>query len=226
MNVKKYDKPLPANLAGTARGNFPTFVKKTDQERIQNCFKEWRDLWRDKEFEASLKLDGSSFTAYYIQASETQPVARFGVCSRNLDLIETEGNAFWQVARKLDLESKMSAIGHSVAVQGELYGLGIQGNQDKMDCVDLYVFDMFNIDTFKYMYSQERQDWCRANNINHVPVIEVAEFSRFESANDFLSYAERPGINSPNAEGVVFKSIDSPCYSFKAISQSFLLKEE
>jgi Fe-S oxidoreductase len=31
----------------------------------------------------------------------------FGVCSRNLELLETEGNTFWRVARELDLEKKM-----------------------------------------------------------------------------------------------------------------------
>jgi hypothetical protein len=38
LNVQKYEKPIPANLAGTVRGNVPTFLRKTDQERVQNCF--------------------------------------------------------------------------------------------------------------------------------------------------------------------------------------------
>ncbi|MGZ7204990.1 hypothetical protein ACXWOS_11120, partial [Streptococcus pyogenes] len=39
LGVVKWDPPLPASLGGTARGNFPSFIYKTDQERIQNCFK-------------------------------------------------------------------------------------------------------------------------------------------------------------------------------------------
>ena len=36
LNIKKYEKPVNAQLAGIARGNFPSFIPKTDQERIQN----------------------------------------------------------------------------------------------------------------------------------------------------------------------------------------------
>lgn len=222
--VKKYEKPIPANLAGTIRGNFPSFIKKTDQERIQNCFKEWSNLWREEEFEVTLKLDGSSFTAYYLQQSEKNPVARFGVCSRNLDLIETPENAFWQVARKLNLEEKLASVGHSVAIQGELMGPGVQGNREGLTALDLYVFDMFNIDTFKYMYAPERHEFCENNDLRHVPIIDYAGvFSGFMSAKDFLEYAERPSLNHKQAEGIVFKSIKFPCYSFKAISNAFLV---
>lgn len=38
LGVQKYEKPIPAQLAGQVRGNFPSFLRKTDQERIQNCF--------------------------------------------------------------------------------------------------------------------------------------------------------------------------------------------
>jgi tRNA-binding EMAP/Myf-like protein len=39
FGVQKYEKPVPANLAGTVKGNFPSFLHKTDQERIQNCYR-------------------------------------------------------------------------------------------------------------------------------------------------------------------------------------------
>jgi RNA ligase (TIGR02306 family) len=38
FGVKKYEKPAVGNGGGTAKGNFPSFIPKTDQERIQNCF--------------------------------------------------------------------------------------------------------------------------------------------------------------------------------------------
>lgn len=44
LGVKKYEKPLPAQLAGRGKGSFPSFIRKTDQERIQNCWggvKKW-----------------------------------------------------------------------------------------------------------------------------------------------------------------------------------------
>lgn len=36
LGVEKYEAPLPAELAGQAAGLFPSFIRKTDQERCQN----------------------------------------------------------------------------------------------------------------------------------------------------------------------------------------------
>lgn len=36
LGVVKWEQPLPAELAGQAEGLFPSFIKKTDQERCQN----------------------------------------------------------------------------------------------------------------------------------------------------------------------------------------------
>lgn len=33
LGIQKYEQPIPANLAGKVRGNFPSFIPKTDQER-------------------------------------------------------------------------------------------------------------------------------------------------------------------------------------------------
>ena len=218
LGIKKYEKPIPAQLAGRIRGNFPSFIRKTDQERIQNCFDKWFDKWKDHEFEVTLKLDGSSFTAYVTEE-------RFGVCSRNLDLIETEDNTFWQVARKYDLENKMKAIGYSFAIQGELMGPGVQGNRERFEELDIYIFDIFDIEKQRYVGAFERWELCEKLGLKHVPIIDVSEF-HFTSVKEFLRYAERPSINHKQAEGVVFKSISNPDISFKAISNAFLMDEE
>jgi hypothetical protein len=36
LGVMKWDKPVSAQLAGMAKGNFPSFLRKSDQERCQN----------------------------------------------------------------------------------------------------------------------------------------------------------------------------------------------
>jgi len=40
LGIVKYDPPLPACLGGIAKGNFPSFIPKTDQERCQNLVSE------------------------------------------------------------------------------------------------------------------------------------------------------------------------------------------
>ena len=125
LGIVKWEKPIPAQLAGQAKGNFPAVIPKTDQERVQNLVKEI-ELAQGDEFEETEKLEGSSMTCYLIGDE-------FGVCSRNLDLKETEGNSFWATARAEDIETKMRQLRvkstfTDFAVQGELIGPGIQGN--------------------------------------------------------------------------------------------------
>lgn len=40
LGIEKYEAPLPAELIGQAEGLFPSFIKKTDQERCQNLCSE------------------------------------------------------------------------------------------------------------------------------------------------------------------------------------------
>lgn len=103
LEIVKWEEPIYASLSGKVRGNFPSFIPKTDSERIENFIKYFNRKYRSHTWEVTTKLDGSSFTAY-IKDGE------FGVCSRNLDLAESEGNSFWIAARKNNLEEKMREI--------------------------------------------------------------------------------------------------------------------
>src|SRR5690606_882923 len=46
LGIQKYERELPASLQGMAKGSFPSFIRKTDQERIQNLkrsFEQWKE---------------------------------------------------------------------------------------------------------------------------------------------------------------------------------------
>lgn len=49
IGVKKWESPIPAQLAGQVRGNFPSFIPKTDQERVQNIHfnKKKKATWKN-----------------------------------------------------------------------------------------------------------------------------------------------------------------------------------
>lgn len=228
LGVVKYEKPLPASLGGTAKGNFPSFIPKTDEERIQNCYKHLVNKWGSHRWEVSMKLDGSSFTAYY-RRSPNLLHGEFGVCSRNLDLQETEGNAFWQVARKYDLESKMSKWGQSLAIQGELMGPGIQGNKENLNELKMFVFKIWDIDHQRYLNPEERYDMVEHFGLESVPIVEDLiklqhENGEMWSVQEILEFADGPSLNAKQREGLVFKSYHDPSVSFKAISNKWLLK--
>ena len=288
LGVKKWEAALPAELVGQAQGLFPTFLRKTDQERCQNLIAEifgYEDKVvpfdvtgipaealadmvikglvvttaegpkkvlpakadRNAQYEVSMKLDGSSLTGF-ARAQFTEPFLdefgelqnpiESGVCSRNLQLKVNDENAqnafvkmFVESGLKVALET-LAAEGLEIAVQGELMGPGIQGNQENFKTPQFFVFDIFNIKTGQYMGPAERMETFKkllelGAKINHVPVLHTSttlDELNLKSVQDLLQFAEGPSIAAKQREGLVFKRLDGG-FSFKAISQKWLLAE-
>ena len=221
LGIIKYEPPVPAELAGIAKGLFPSFIPKTDEERIQNLSEEipkWNNEYSDG-FYVSEKLDGSSATFYYNEGV-------FGVCSRNLELLETEGNTFWRVAREMDLENKMKSLGYNVSLQGELVGEGIQGNPYKIRGQKVFFFNVFNIDKYEYAGTIEFVNTIHGLSLDTVPKLE-ANYILPNKIEEILQYADGKSYLNPHfdREGVVMRSKDRKI-SFKAISNKFLLNEK
>jgi RNA ligase (TIGR02306 family) len=221
--VSKYEPPVSAQLAGQVLGKFPSFIRKTDQERIQNLSKEF-SFWREDGslWEVTEKLDGSSMTVYIKDG-------RFGVCSRNLDLKEDENNAFWKVARQEKLEEKLRELcfrGTEYALQGELIGEGVQKNPYKLKGQKFFLFDIWNISTAEYVSVDARREISETYNIEHVPVISKTTFLPETSISDIITLSDRQSmLGKVSAEGLVYKRMDGLA-SFKAISNKYLLKND
>ena len=233
LGVVKWDPPVPAQLAGTVKGNFPTRLRKTDEERVQNL--RYADLldWQQQggDFYLTEKLDGSSMTCYLLDGE-------FGVCSRNLDLKETEGNTFWQVARSMDLEGKMREIasrmtggdenGWNFAIQGELIGPGIQGNRYALPEATFRLFNAIDVDG-----EMPRLPWRFLRDLSGVipslPMVPVLDkhFWLPPTVDDLIAMADGPSVLNAQTkrEGFVVRSHDGEL-SFKVISNAFLLKEK
>ncbi|MDR3503068.1 MAG: RNA ligase (ATP) [Legionella sp.] len=231
LGVQKYEKPVPSNLQGRARGNFPIWIAKTDQERLQNVYGKYARKYQDMEFEATLKVDGSSMTAYYCK--EEGEEVKTSVCSHNFDLEETEDNLFWQVARKRKLLEVLAEIGQNVALQGELMGPGVQKNREQLKDHEFYLFDIWDINKRRYMTPAERtyfyKQYLWDKGIVHVPIIKrkIKVFQEFPTLEEFLAYADSVrSLKHDIAEGVVYKSCEEMGPSFKTISNRFLLKEK
>lgn len=219
------------------KSKFPSFLPKTDQERIQNLTS-YFTTYKDHEFEETLKLDGSSMTVFNV-ATELSiwdrfklmigfnvPNYQFGVCSRNLELPENDSQ-FWQVARNLNLE-KLLPCGY--ALQGELIGPKIQSNHEKVTDYQFYVFDIYNIEQQRYLTPTERARMMSGSlqSISHVPVIspntKIFEQHDLES---LLKHVEGESMNAKTiSEGRVYKSTTNPELTFKVISNNYLMKEK
>ena len=225
LGILKYEAPISAQLAGLDRGNFPSGIPKTDQERIQNLSKELQ-TWIDYEFswEVTEKLDGSSCTMYLDRDGE------FHVCSRNLDLKRDENNSFWKMAIDSNVEEMMKSYDlFGCAIQGELIGEGIQGNPYKIKGQQFFVFDLYVSRLGEYMSPADCLMYCQFLVLKHVPIISPNMIlSNLETVDGLLKFAEGFSVlnGTTPREGVVFKHNRPGGKSFKAISNAFLMKQK
>lgn len=209
LGVKLYEKTITAE---NAKGNFPSFLKKTDQERWQNLTDKL-DSWKDMSFEVSEKLDGSSITIYHLNGE-------IGVCSRNLEV--TEESKFYHHAKALGIIEKLKNYGENIAVQGEMIGPGIQGNRYKLATTEIYVFDIWNIDQYRYMNDMEKTIIIDTLNLKQTPTIRIAKLNE----TGYTDFNFKSKVNPETIpEGMVLKSFDRTV-SFKSINPEFLLKED
>ena len=218
LGIVKYEPPIPAQLSGMVKGNFPSFLKKTDEERVQNLAKEF-ESYRNEQFYVTEKLDGSSVT-YYVKDEV------FGVCSRNLDLLEDENNSMWKFATETGLRDRMVKLGKNIAIQGEIIGEGIQGNPYQRIGQTVKIFNGFDIDKYDYLSLEELLELVKTLEVKTVPILDLY-FTLPETIDELLLMAEGKSVLNLKAEreGLVIRSHDRKI-SFKSISNKFLLNEK
>jgi RNA ligase (TIGR02306 family) len=218
LGIFKYEPPIPAELSGVMKGNFPAFIPKTDEERVQNLTEVYENF-KKSNFYVTEKLDGSSAT-YYMNNGV------FGTCSRNIDLLESADNTFWKVARSLALEEKMKESEKNIGLQGELIGEGIKGNPYKLKGQTVRFFNAFDIDEQRYLTLDEFGEVMDLFNLDTVPFVTI-EYKLPETIDELLLFAEGKSMLQINTEreGVVIRN-HARTISFKVISNKFLLKQD
>jgi RNA ligase (TIGR02306 family) len=217
LGIQKWEAPVPAQLAGQVKGNFPSFLVKTDQERVQNL----QDCVFPPFFEVTEKLHGSSMTVY-------KKDGEYGVCSRNMELKINEANADNAFVKQfLAIKDQLDSVDlDNYAIQGELIGEGINGNQYGIKGTDFYLFDIFMIETQTYLKPERRRKTCASFGLKHVPVIQEEAYIEQIQVEELLEMAKfKSVLNGSVAEGLVFKNCDTD-FSFKVISNDWLLKNE
>jgi RNA ligase (TIGR02306 family) len=239
LGIVKYEPPVPAQLAGKAKGYFPGFIRKTDEERVQNLTKEYEEwiFTSAHKFYVSEKLDGSSST-FYVRDGE------FGVCSRNLELADPgefipgtvmcddgverpkQENTFWKVAREMDIKKKLLSTHRNICVQGELIGEGIQKNPYKIKGHTVRFYNAFDIDKQERLSIREFLYLMEILGFETVPILSH-DFQLPQTIEELLKSAEAKSVlnESTEREGIVIRSWDMSI-SFKAISNKFLMKNE
>lgn len=230
LGVNKYEPYTPAQLSGLVKGSFPEFLHKTDEERIQTC-PQLLEKHQGKKFYVTEKVDGSSMTVY-LRGNVHNTGYEFGVCSRNLDIKEEGGTSYWKVARELDLENKLKLLNRNICLQGELIGMGVQGNKYKLSGLEFRVFNVFDIDSGKnedYSYFAEIVSRLQ---LTPVPII-TADYELPKTVDELVEYSKGKSLLNKDTEreGIVLRPLVEEYsedlrsrLSFKCISPSFLLK--
>lgn len=208
LGITKYEKPVPAHLAGQVAGDFLSqFVSKTDEDNLLSNISVLEELKECPFVEATVKMDGTSAT-YIKELNGT-----FRVCSRNLELKDTESNVHWQMARKYNLSDTMSP---GSCIQGEICGPGIQSNPAGLKELTLFVFNYKDLSTNKYYREVPEQIKLTALSVPRNCVWTREVFSQM-TTDSLQAYVNTISYeNNTPAEGLVFRGIsleDTLCYS-------------
>ena len=196
---------------------FPSFIIKTDEERIQNI----PDIVNTyNKWSATEKLDGCSATYFLKRKRKLFKKYDFGICSRNFRV----NNSYYSIiALKYDIKyalKKLIKNHNTVYIQGEIIGPKIQSNKYKLK---EYIFFVFNIVIDGVKLSNDSSELCATRlKLNHVPIIySDIDLSGF-TCEEVLTLAEGNSVINPNIqrEGLVFRNNNN---SFKAVNKKFLI---
>lgn len=232
--------------------DWPNWVVKTDEERIQNCFEHRKSI--ETTWYATEKIDGSSAT--FTMKQDKPKKRKLIVCSRNVVFDkpekedknfykDTDGNIYLEMADKYNIEQVCQNILDKnpsfefITIQGEVYG----GNIQKRDYGKEHRLAIFNVifkengqaprrlnplemKTFldNYPYKVMENEYSM-HDIYCLPTVPyIGTYTMPETCDEVVAFAAGESkIDKGIREGVVFRSLDG-VHSFKAVDPEFLIK--
>ena len=220
------------------RSDWPQWVKKTDEERIQNC--PWVLNDSDKFWIATEKIDGSNTTFTYRKDNFKKPI--FLVCSRNVAFTKPDKKCYYdtniyiEMAEKYHMEEVLADMFACrkradpklifVTIQAETYGAGVQRRDYSRKDHDMAIFNViwgYKDGTVIRWNPEEAKTWVECWDLPYVPVL--GEMTLPKNCDEVLALAgaEPSRLDGGMREGIVFRSLDGE-QSFKAVSNEYLLK--
>lgn len=232
--------------------DWPNWVVKTDEERIQNCFNQLKKTDADTIFTETEKVDGTSTTFTMRQNKPKKRVAY--ICSRNVvyDKPEkenknfyknTDGNVYVEMFNHYNIEEVLNFILNSnkdleyVTLQGETYGGNIQKR-------DYSTNGKHYMKLFNFIYKLNGEAPVRLNPYEGTDAVQkinkalgrgenaenalvwvdiLGETKLLETCDDMLAMAAGASkIDGKPREGMVLRSQDGSV-SFKIVDNSYLI---
>ena len=209
---------------------WPEWVKKTDEERIQNM--PW--ILEDKEpWVVTEKVDGSSAT-FAMKRGKWPHKNEYYVCSRNVVLYSSDQktyydqNYYWEMAEKYNMKDVLTDLlsryptADWVYIQGEVYGSGVQKRTYRLNGRDLAIFNL----VFSHCGRLDTVEMAKVLCKYELPIVPILDdkFTLLPTVDEMLDYAEgKSAVDGEMREGVVIRSQDGQ-RSFKVVSNKYLMK--
>ena len=212
------------------KDGWPSWVQKTDEERVQNM--PW--ILEDKgEWIVTEKIDGTSTTF-------TMKRGKFGknkmyVCSRNVcfDTVDKpcyyDTNVYWEMAKKYNIYDVLSKLldrfpnAEWVTIQGETYGEGIQKRNYSLKGHEFAVFNLIISDRGRLGTQEMVYELGNICDIPCVPILGTITFNGLTVERLLEAADGNSVVDGLPREGFVLRSLDG-ARSFKAVSNNYLLK--
>ena len=217
-------------LTGKYKSGFPSFIKKTDEVRVQVFSPDTFRKLGLFQYTFTEKLDGQSATYFMLKKRVWfRTVYTFGVCSRNLYLTKADNSTYWRIAKKLNLEEKMKSYVKQkdldvLVIQGEIVGEGIQKNKYKLDGIHFFGFNIKE-DQRSLGYVEQSLVSSLYLKINLVPLIDLS-VPLPETVQELVELSKGKSVLADiPREGIVIRNYFTGT-SFKVINPDFLLKFE
>ena len=212
-----------------AARNFPNWIVKTDETRLQNM-PFVLDQYKSKKMILTEKIDGTSGS--YGLSKINSRKHEFAICSRNVrqEPINVKhpqmDNVYIEMAVKHNMEKILVDLSEryrasTVVLQGEIVGEGIQKNKYNIKGHKFLGFNL--VLDGKKIDSGVAQYILKDYGIEWVPIISE-NFTLLPTVNEMIEYADGQSVLSPNTprEGLVIRDHKNTV-SFKCISNAFLL---
>ena len=230
------------------KNNWPHWVTKTDEERVQNLPQLFREPLNETHWISTEKIDGTSTTFTMLQTKKRKRHAI--ICSRNIVFDtpqanerdyykDTDGNVYVEMFEKYDINAVLNYILDKhpeyefITIQGETYGGTIQKRRyckEHRLAIFNVIFKTKKLEPIRLnpiemhdFVDQINKELQTENKLECVPII-CEDFVLPTTCEMLLEYADDASeIDGGMREGLVFRSRDGKL-SFKAVSNKFLEK--
>lgn len=209
--------------------DYPWFIPKTDEERIQNCpyVLDGKDV-----VEVTEKVDGCS-SSFGVERDKRGKL-HFYVCSRNVVLTRDKSayydtNYWFEMYDKYNIKEFLTDYITKndcdwVYLQGETFGDGVQKRnyslKGERDFRAFILADSNHSTRFTY---KEVKEILKPYGIPTVPILEERILPT--SVDEVMELAKGASeIDGLPREGLVFRSVKNPQLSYKAVDAEFILK--